>query len=66
MGKYKSHPLNTALSKPILQIDISTGEAIAEYPSIAEAGRKGFTRGNINKVLAGRRNHANGFYWKYK
>ena len=66
MGKYKPHPLNTALSKPILQLDKETGAFITEYPSISEAGRAGFNRGNINKVLASKRKSANGFTWVYK
>lgn len=66
MGKHRPHPLNTANSKPILQIDMSTGACVAEYPSIAEAERAGFNRGNINKVLANKRKSANGFTWGYK
>ncbi|WP_349818048.1 MULTISPECIES: hypothetical protein [Clostridium] len=66
MGLYRPHPLNTANSRPILQLDKESGAFIAEYPSISEAGRAGFNRGNINKVLASKRKSANGFTWVYK
>lgn len=47
-------------------MDKESGAFIAVYPSISEAGRAGFNRGNINKVLANKRKSANGFTGVYK
>lgn len=49
----------------VAQIDISTGEIIATYPSIAEAGRKnGFKNGSICWCCLGKQKTAYGYKWK--
>lgn len=52
-------------SRPVLQFS-TTGELIAEYPSVAEAFRKtGYATGNICKACNGEYNFAYGYKWKY-
>lgn len=51
----------------ILQIDKTTNEVIAEYPSMAEASRiTGVSISGICQVCKGIRNKSGGFIWKYK
>ena len=54
--------------KPILQIDINTGDIIQEYPSIADAARAFQKTSNVmfSRCLNGTAKSAYGFYWKYK
>ena len=43
------------------------GELVAEHVSLHEAGRTtGIAWQNISKVVRGIRNHAGGYYWRYK
>lgn len=56
---------NGKCSKPVLQLTL-TGEIIREWPSTAEAGRNGFSQGNIVKCCIGERKTHQGFRWKYK
>lgn len=59
------------VKKPIQQIDINTGEIVAEYPSLTDAVKAtGFNGGNISlstkgKYL-GKYNTYKGFGWRYK
>ena len=52
-------------SKPIVGVSINNGEII-EFPSISEAGRNGYTRGNIQFCLNGERTKHKGYKWFYK
>lgn len=54
--------------KPILQLDIDTGEIIKEYPSIADAARAFGKTSNVmfSRCLNGTAKSAYGFFWKYK
>lgn len=50
----------------VAQIDKNTGETIAIYPSIAEAGRKtGIKNGDICWCCMGKRKTACGYKWEY-
>ena len=51
-------------SRPINQLH-KDGSFVRRYPSIHEAGRKGFHPGNICSVLAGRYKTTGGFKWEY-
>ena len=54
-------------SKPVLQLDILTGEVIAEFAGIKEAERvTGIHDSNISKNCRGKRKSAGGYYWQYK
>lgn len=62
----KSHINHKALSKAVVQYDLQ-GNFIAEYPSVAEAGRKlGINLGNISSALKGRIKTAGGYIFHYK
>lgn len=55
------------MSKPVLQIDKTKNEIIAEFPSIIEVERDlGINSSHISKCCLGKRNTAGGFKWKYK
>lgn len=55
------------LSKPVLQLDINTGQVISEYPSTMEAERQlNINSGNISMCCNGKRKTAYGYKWKYK
>lgn len=55
------------LSKPVLQIDLKTNQIIAEYPSVAEAGRQlNIDNGSISKCCNGEQKTAGGYKWKFK
>lgn len=53
--------------KPVYQIDKYTGEIIAEFPSIAEAGKTLGMKNpsNISLVCTNKRISSGGFKWKY-
>lgn len=54
-------------SKPVYQIDRTSGEIIAEFENQSIAAKTLKTsQGNIGSVLLGKRNHAGGYIWKYK
>lgn len=54
------------LSKPVEQIDLTTGEVIATYPSQTEAARAvGCTKANINVCCKGKTHQAFGLGWRY-
>ena len=53
-------------SKPIDQIDPTTGEVLASYPSAREAARVlGVNQGNISACARGEKPTAYGYIWKY-
>lgn len=54
--------------KAVFQIDIITGEILAEHKSITKAAKSlGLNRPvGIQHVLKGRRKSCQGFYWKFK
>lgn len=56
---------NGKQSKPVLQYT-KTGELIREWPSIQEAGRNGFSPGNVVNCCRGKLPHYKGYIWKYK
>lgn len=52
---------------PVLQLDLTSGNVIAEFKSQKEAYDKtGVQKQNISKVCRGIRKHAGGYFWKYK
>ena len=58
---------NSPCSKPVLQLDILTGEVIAEFAGLREAERvTGINKGHISNVCRGKRKSAGGYYWQYK
>lgn len=64
-GKYLG--ANNKMSKPVLQIDINSGEIIDEFAGVQEAARK--TRAMATKISAcclGKRNHHHGYKWCHK
>lgn len=53
--------------KKILQINPETGETIAEYPTMAEAGRiTGIDKANIRKAANGIYSQMGGYIWRFK
>lgn len=54
------------LRTPVLQLDISTGNVVARYSSIAEASLKtGINRAYLSGALNGRYSTCHGFVWKF-
>lgn len=54
-------------SKPVLQINKDTNDAIAEFPSTREVERQlGFNHSNISACCKGKQKTAYGYIWKYK
>ena len=51
-------------SRPIRQLSLS-GELLQVFPSIQEAGRKGFHMSNVVSALKGRLRTSQGFRWEY-
>lgn len=52
--------------KPVLQFTLD-GEFVAEYKSVAEAGRQtGIKAALISRICIGRRKSTGGFKWRYK
>lgn len=61
--------INGKTSKQVLQIDKTTNEVIAEFPSVSEVQRQlGIRKSNISACCLGKPNHniAGGFKWQYK
>lgn len=56
---------NGILSHPVLQYNLE-GILIKEWPSIAEASRHGFSKGNISNCIKGRSKTHKSFIWKLK
>lgn len=54
--------------RPVIQIDIETGERVKEYPSIAEAARTigVASSSNIGQCCRGEKKTIAGYRWKYK
>lgn len=63
-------PPQEQFKKAVLQIDIETGDVVAEYGSISEAaeavGRGKVHQSNISRVCQGKRQTSLGFKWAYK
>ena len=53
-----------ALSKRVLQLSLS-GDLIREWESAKEAGRNGFSQGNVWACCNGKLPHYKGFLWMY-
>lgn len=53
-----------AVSKPIEQVTL-TGEVVKVWPSASEAGKHGFERTLIRKVLYGKCKSHGGYFWRY-
>jgi len=66
----KKHSLISRIKKskaPVLQINISTNQIVAEYPTLGIAQEKtGFLKGNISSAINGRLKTYKNFKWKYK
>lgn len=57
---------NPKISKQVQMFDKSTGELLATFPSISEAGRvTGIANGNISNCCNGKQKSAGGYVWKY-
>ena len=66
IGEARKGIFNTKASKPVLQLDKTTGEVIREWPSAMEVYRQlGYAQASISKCCLGKRNQAHGFKWKY-
>lgn len=64
-GKYLG--VNNKMSKPVLQIDINSGEIIDEFAGVQEAARKtGAMATKISACCLGKRNHHHGYKWCHK
>lgn len=46
-------------------INLLTNEIVMTFDCIRDVVKKGFQRSNVQKVLAGSRQHANGYGWRY-
>lgn len=55
-----------SLSKAVQAIDPETGLVVREFPSTQEAGRNGFSSGNISACCRGERRTHKGLIWRYK
>lgn len=58
--------IHDSLSKAVLALDPSTGQVVLEFPSTADAGRKGFNQRNISSCCNGKMLSHRGLVWKYK
>lgn len=55
------------MSKPVIQIDESTGAVIREWENAKQVGRElGYDPSCIGKVCRGKLKHIYGYIWKYK
>lgn len=55
------------ISMPVLQLDVNTGQVIAEYPSANEAARQTkLYQGGISMCCRGECKTAYGYKWQYK
>lgn len=57
---------NGKKSKPVQGIDPKTGKVVVEFPSTQEAGRNGFSSGNVVSCCKGKYKTAYGYIWRYK
>ena len=57
-----NHP---QMSKPVVGMD-EQGNVVITFPSAMEAGRNGYTQGNISACCRGKVKHHKGLIWKYK
>ena len=55
---------NGKLSKKVLQFTLDD-EFVREWPSTREAGRNGFSQGEVSKCCNGKLPHYKGFLWQY-
>jgi len=53
-------------SKAVLKIDKNTNEIIAEYASISDAAKDGYTKSRISECCLGYHPHHKKFIWKFK
>jgi hypothetical protein len=53
--------------KPVLMIDLITGEVVKEFKSLTEASKKmGVQKGNISSACSGRLDFTGGYKWEHK
>jgi hypothetical protein len=54
--------------KPVQAINPDTGEVVVEYPSVNEAGRNGYSSGNVSLFCRGKYEYKTyrGLIWRYK
>ena len=65
--KISEKHINGKKSKLVLQIDKTTNEVIAEFPSTMEVERQlGIRASNISKCCKGKQKTCGGFKWQYK
>lgn len=62
---FKPNTVNLHPKSPVVQLDMKTGETIAEFDTITEATRT-TNISHISCVCRGKRKSAGGFVWKYK
>lgn len=58
--------LNGSQSTPVQALDPETGVVVLEFPSMREAGRKGFNRGCIWSCCHGESRQYKGYIWRQK
>lgn len=54
-----------SLSKPVESFDLTTGDTVKKYKSIAEAVLDGHTRSAISSCVHKKLNHHHGFGWRF-
>lgn len=59
-------PVKIGAVKAVLALDPKTGKVVMEFPSAAEAQRKGFSPGAISNCCLGKIKSHKGFVWRYK
>lgn len=52
--------------RPVVQIDLKTGQIIKEYDSAKATVKDGFHRQSVGRVCRGERPHHKGYGWEYK
>lgn len=57
---------NKRLSKAVQAIVPKTGAVVLEFPSVREAGRKGFNQSAVSACCLGKRKTHRGYIWRYK
>lgn len=66
INKRMTEYLPQGLPKPVQAINPNTGEVVAEYISIAEAGRNGYDHSSVSACCRGEYKHHKGLVWKFK
>jgi group I intron endonuclease len=62
--KRLDHPFKTEFTKPILGVNIETGDVV-KFNTTLEVNSQGFKPKEVIRVLRGHRKSAHGYYWKF-